>query len=221
MKNVILALAKGLATLSEIGSELAIGRLASANPVIRNREELGLLLNILNLRGKGVEIGVCKATFSVEVLSKWGGERYFAIDPWREFPKETYIDLANRPQVEQEYTFRIAKDRLAEFGERVEIIRATSVEAAPSFADETLDFVYIDGQHHYEAVSEDIALWYPKVKPGGLLCGHDYLDGFVDNAVFGVRRAVDEFVTREGLSLVVSLEKDFPSWFVVKPGGRS
>lgn len=221
MKKLILAFAKKIATLDEICSELSIGRLSSIKPVIRRREELGILLNILNLRGSGVEIGVCKASFSFEVLSRWGGERYFAVDPWREFPKDAYIDLANRPQAEQEQTFEVAKRRLKEFGNRVEIIRSTSAEAAPGFADETLDFAYIDGQHHYEAVAEDIALWYPKVKPGGLLCGHDYLDGFVDNAAFGVKKAVDEFVFRQGLDLLVSLERDFPSWFVFKPDRRT
>jgi SAM-dependent methyltransferase len=220
MNKLIAILQKALRNLAEIPAELRVQRLSQPIPVIRNREELGTLLNLRNLRGKGAEIGVCKATFSREVLLRWGGTSYFAIDPWKEYPKDQYVDLANRSQAEQDKTYDLARGRLAEFGSIVEILRMTSAEAAARFGDESLDFVYVDGQHHYEAVVEDLSLWYPKVRPGGLLCGHDYLDGFVDNAVFGVKRAVDEFAHASGLPLIVSQEKMFPSWFLFKPTSK-
>jgi predicted O-methyltransferase YrrM len=53
-------------------------------------------------------------------------------------------------------------------------LRLPSVEAAKTFADKSLDFVFIDGDHAYESVCADIDAWLPKVKPGGLLAGHDY-----------------------------------------------
>lgn len=84
-------------------------------------------------------------------------------------------------------------------------------------ADASLDFVYIDAQHHYEAVREDLALWYPKLRVGGLFAGHDYLDGEVDGDRFGVKRAVDEFAGEKGLRIGVTLERDYPSWFCRKP----
>lgn len=45
---------------------------------------------------------------------------------------------------------------------------------APTFADDTFDVIFIDGDHAYPAVVDDIRLWTPKLKPGGLLCGHDF-----------------------------------------------
>jgi beta-1,4-mannosyl-glycoprotein beta-1,4-N-acetylglucosaminyltransferase len=52
--------------------------------------------------------------------------------------------------------------------------RMTSVEAAKTYDDNSLDFVFIDADHSYESVKEDIIAWYPKIKPGGIISGHDY-----------------------------------------------
>ena len=49
-----------------------------------------------------------------------------------------------------------------------------SIEAAKQYEDETFDFVYIDASHHYDFVKSDILAWYPKVKKGGYIGGHDY-----------------------------------------------
>ena len=65
--------------------------------------------------------------------------------------------------------------------------RMTSLEAAATYEDESLDAVYIDAAHDYESVKADIAAWGPKIKPNGILAGHDYRNGFP-----GVDRAVDE-----------------------------
>ena len=73
--------------------------------------------------------------------------------------------------------YRETAVKLAPYGDRSIIIRAKSGEAVELFKDGQLDFVYLDAQHHYEAIKEDIALWWPKVRWGGLLAGHDYLDG--------------------------------------------
>jgi hypothetical protein len=59
-------------------------------------------------------------------------------------------------------------------GDRVRLIVAGSVEAAALFAPASLDFVFIDGDHAKDAVTADIFAWFPKLKPGGLLAGHDY-----------------------------------------------
>lgn len=59
-----------------------------------------------------------------------------------------------------------------------------------------VDFVFIDGNHAYEYVKNDILNYWPKVKTGGFLGGHDYIDGHKE-----VRRAVDEFVEDQNLTL--------------------
>jgi predicted O-methyltransferase YrrM len=78
----------------------------------------------------------------------------------------------------------------ANMGERkYKSIKATSKAASKKFADESLDVVFIDLTHTYEAVKEDIALWLPKVKKGGYLAGDDYHENWP-----GVIQAVDELL---------------------------
>lgn len=72
-------------------------------------------------------------------------------------------------------------------------ITCPSVKAARFFADKSLDFVFIDADHTYKAVTEDIKAWLPKVKPGGLLAGHDYQPA----EKYGVNKAVRDYFKRD------------------------
>jgi hypothetical protein len=53
-----------------------------------------------------------------------------------------------------------------------------SQDVAHQFLDESLAFVYIDGNHYFEGVSQDIQLYWPKVMPGGIIAGHDFTDSY-------------------------------------------
>lgn len=68
------------------------------------------------------------------------------------------------------------------------LILAPSTRAASFFRDESLDFVFVDAAHDFESVSRDLAAWYPKVRVGGRIAGHDYNMGWAD-----VLRGVDTF----------------------------
>lgn len=96
---------------------------------------------------------------------------------------------------------------------RSHVIHAPSVDAAMRFPDGSLDFVFIDANHSYAAVKEDIAVWLPKLRAGALLAGHDY--GNPDYA-FGaeVKRAVDEAVAEHGWTLDFGKQT---TWFVRLP----
>lgn len=72
------------------------------------------------------------------------------------------------------------------YADRARLIEGDSVESAAQVEDGSLDFVFIDADHSYDAVRRDIEAWRPKVKPGGWLGGHDYNQKFP-----GVIRAVD------------------------------
>jgi hypothetical protein len=183
---------------------------------VPGRGELPHILNARGLLAQGAEIGVLRGQFAEILLDAWRGQKLYCVDPWREFPREEYQDRKNVPQAEQDRLFAQTIERLRRFGPRAEILRRTSREAAPLFSDGQLDFVFIDAQHHYEAIREDIALWRPKIRRGGILAGHDYLDGTIDGCRYGVRRAVREFASETRLRVVVSRrEPRFPSWFVV------
>ena len=179
---------------------------------IRMRSELPSLLCAHGLTGEGAEIGVQEGVFSACLLSGWSG-RLYSIDAWQAFPADTYEDVSNVNQARQNQRHEAACQRLAAFGDRSIVLRLTSTQAAERFQEGQLDFVYLDARHDYEAVAEDIRLWRPKIHEGGFLMGHDYIDGTLPEGVFGVKRAVDDFVRREGLRLAVTRER-WPSWCV-------
>jgi hypothetical protein len=183
-------------------------------PWIRKRGEIPFVLNALGLNGEGAEIGVQFGHFSAELLAHWRCRRFYAIDPWQEFDHSVYVDRSNRDQAAQDRFFLEAMDRLTAFEARCVVIKTTSAAAAPAFRAGQLDFVYIDAQHHYEAVCEDLALWRPKVRAGGILAGHDYQDGDTGTERFGVRSAVDELARREGRRVIVTRERQSPSWLL-------
>ncbi len=110
-------------------------------------------------------------------------------------------------------------DRGRDFWPFLKIIRKHSVEAAKDVEDGSLDFVFIDADHTFEAVTADIAAWWPKVRVGGTLAGHDFVERTMDNGVsYGVIRAVCDFAERLGLQGPIhhTAGEKFPSWFVTK-----
>jgi len=127
------------------------------------------------LKGVGVEIGTWQGGFSEGVLDLPLVNKLYCIDPYKHFNNNEYPDGMNSlSQHDFNELFHTVSSRLtAKFGNRVEFIRKLSTEAASHFHDESLDFVYIDGNHDYKYVLSDLSTWYPKVKPGGFVCGDD------------------------------------------------
>jgi hypothetical protein len=86
--------------------------------------------------------------------------------------------------------------------EKVKIVEKSSLEAAKDFPDESFDFVYIDADHSYKAVKEDIQAWLPKVKADGILAGHDYaVPPERDRETFNVIDAVNDSFSKEVLHI--------------------
>ena len=118
----------------------------------------------------GVEIGVDKGEYT-EILAK-SGLQIHGIDSWKIY--KDYGDLDY--QVKLDSLYEQAKRTLAPYS-NCAIIRKTSMEAVGDFEDESLDFVYIDGNHHFKYVAEDVYEWSRKVRKGGVISGHDYMYG--------------------------------------------
>jgi hypothetical protein len=95
--------------------------------------------------------------------------------------------------------------------------RKLSEEAVGAFPNDSLDFVYIDANHEFNAVLQDIRGWFPKVRPGGVLAGHDFLDGDLPEGSFGVKSAVSTFESEAGVRAHSTSERAWPSWYIVKP----
>lgn len=217
--------------------ERAWGIIFKIEPKILNvRNNFGFFLNYHNLTNIGVEIGTFKGEFANTILSTWNG-KLFMIDPWRELGDE-YIDDSNHRNHITAYQETITS--ISGFEDRSFMLRGLSNQLVNLFDDDSLDFVYIDGNHAYEYVKEDIRLWYPKVKKGGILSGHDYnlfngtQKGWYEDTifaedginkhiwrdgkyygVFGVNPAVDEFCLKNNYELNHTKEWD-STWFIFK-----
>lgn len=194
---------------------------ATSLAAIPARDELPAVLNRRGLLGVGVEIGVKQGKFSELLLERWRGARLVSVDPWLSVAWEEYVDRSNVSQDEFDENMEITRRRLHRFGARSEILRKTSVEGAATFEDASLDFVYIDARHDYASVLEDLEAWFGKVRPGGIIAGHDYVDGDLPQGDFGVKSAVDEFFGARGLAVHStdgpSAVEMFPSWIVEVP----
>jgi Methyltransferase domain len=188
---------------------------------VPSRDELPALLNARGLRGRGAEIGVKQGKYSDELLSNWDGEELVSIDPWLSADPEEYVDRSNVSQQEFERYYEQTRERLSPYGSRSTIWRMTSVEAAATAPDHSFDFVYIDARHDYESVKEDLEAWCDKVRPGGILAGHDYVDGDLPQGEFYVKSAVDEFFGERGIHVHAtegpSAVEMFPTWIVEVP----
>lgn len=115
----------------------------------------------------GAEIGVYKGEFSEEFAK--AGLKLFAIDPWKEY--KGYGVTRNQDKLDSQY--EQTKKVLAPYPNST-IIRKTSMEAVEDFEDESLDFVYIDGNHEFRYIAEDLHEWTKKVKKGGIVSGDDF-----------------------------------------------
>jgi len=187
-------------------------------------------------RGKGVEIGVFKGDFSKDILNNWEGTLYL-VDIWKPVQGD-YYDYTNN--INHPNTIQETINNVEVFGDRAVMIRASSKIASDMFQDESLDFIYIDANHSYDFIVEDINLWFPKLKKGGIFSGHDYIlmdwyndPNFLENkkdkyiyinsvdrepfyaGVFGVNPAVDEFCEKMGYK-VNHTDEWFSTWWIIK-----
>ncbi|MGE4552464.1 MAG: class I SAM-dependent methyltransferase [Desulfovibrionaceae bacterium] len=119
----------------------------------------------------------------------------YAVDTWMGSSEHQKFDFIQDDAMYEMFLDNIRKNLAHLF---VRPVRAPSLEAAGQFRDGGLDVVFIDGDHSYTCCLEDLEAWYPKVKPGGLVLGHDYWPQ-TNN---GVCRAAREFAGRHGVTLL-------------------
>lgn len=138
-------------------------------------------------RDVGVEVGVECGLYS-EVLLQ-AGLAVYSVDAW-----QAYGDYRKGrvTQAKADRCYAETLDRLARYP-RSRVIRQFSVDAARAFADQSLDWVYLDGAHDFASVRQDIAAWLPKIRLGGVMAGHDYVHIPRDCDVVEVKQAVDAY----------------------------
>ena len=170
----------------------------------------------------GAEVGVLRAMLAEHLLLNLRTIRkYYMVDRWAPVkPNSSYIRSLDkvptffRTQEQADAVLRVAIDRTNRCAGKRIILKGGSVAMAKVVPDHSLHFVYIDAEHTYPAVCTDLKVWWPKIMPGGLLCGHDYDNPIGYQGLWGVKQAVDEFVAALDLQLEL---RGRIEWFVAKP----
>jgi|GEM_PF-627822 Predicted O-methyltransferase len=167
-------------------------------PLVRTRAALARLVP---RGGVAAELGVAQGYFSDELLRERPDFSLYSVDRW----------AGDRGHDDEQ--FNAAKALLARHGARSVVVKKTFDEALADFAPESLDLVYIDGYAHTGQDSGNtLRRWWSRVKPGGVFAGHDYHPKWGPTI-----DAVDAFCRERGLSFRLTIEDEFPSWYVQKP----
>ena len=148
---------------------------------------------------KGAELGVARAGNSKSILKELNIEKLYLIDVWENY-KGTDGIWSNIDENHKYVLSILGNDK------RVEIIKNFSNIAIKDIKDNSLDFVYVDANHKYNYAYEDIKLWFPKVKEGGIIGGHDV-------CIPDVLKAVKDFCSEKNIKFTTEI----PDWYFIKP----
>lgn len=165
--------------------------------VIKNRETF---LSLMPKNGVVAEVGVWRGDFAKKILDFTNPKELHLVDPWQWLGQwKDGID-PNFQHPDELYAEVLKKFPVSNF-KNVSVVRASSETASKNFKDEYFDWVYIDADHRYEKIKEDLHFWWPKIKEGGLLCGHDLTSLYLEKEITeyekeknGVPRALIEFL---------------------------
>lgn len=200
--------------------------------VLTSREEL---LRHFPKGGAGAEIGVAEGTYSAAILERAAPRELHLIDPWSHLEGGadplgageilTAVEEARArgerfdpppPSSEGDRLYAQVAARF-EGDPRVRLHRQYSYKAAAAIADGSLDFVYLDGNHQYEFVLKDLQDFAAKLKPGGLLFGHDFFeDDFARQENYGVIDAVGAFVKRSDFCFLMLTWEPFSTFCLAR-----
>ena len=178
--------------------------------VLTHRDALAYWLNDNQLVGEGAEIGSAQGQFAAKIMSVWKGKKLYMVDPWNVQTTQEYPEKHNHIDFDHWYSCCQA---MAENDNRIQLMKMMSVEAVSRIRNMSLDWVYIDANHAYGHVLEDLDLWYPKVKVGGLFGGHDFYTNTKDGNWCEVDSAVERWTRERNITFTVT---PCTSWWSIK-----
>lgn len=183
------------------------------------RNNLAQLFNHLDYR-VGVEVGTEYGLYAETICKAAPRLKLYSVDPYRAY--KGYRE--HRSQNKLNGIYEQASERLRRYNH--EFIREPSIKAAESFADGSLDFVFIDANHSLVHVVQDLVAWVPKVRREGIVSGHDFIrrvnTGYAMHVVQAVHAYTDSYGIKDwyvlGRKAIIEGEvRDKPrSWFFVK-----
>lgn len=186
--------------------------------LIDGRNDLGNYLNTLGLHGTGVEVGTHLGEYAEKILEQWTAGFLICVDPYENAPDYTeqekflWGETADRQDHRQAAEQRL--ERFINIG-RCCIETTTSEKACLQFKDNTLDFVYLDGNHREPYITQDIRNWFLRLKPGGLLLGHDFImsnETPGENWYVDIQPAILDMAFDHSLDLYLIPENDTLPW---------
>lgn len=152
------------------------------------------------------ECGVAEGNFTQYILQAWNPSFHYLVDYWGTL--QTTGDGAFN-QLWHNMNYHTTLWKIHHYEHKTKVLRGVTWQMSQKVADESLDIVYLDAGHSYDAVKQDLEAWYPKVKPGGVIAGHDFV-----NPAYGVLQAVNEFTAKRALKVnVIPEDKDEDAGF--------
>jgi hypothetical protein len=168
----------------------------------------------------GAEVGVFRARNAREMFRRIPGLKLYGIEAFADQPTSTRHKTEPRYERNKRAMESRMKDR------NFTLIEKFSEEAVQDIPYDSLDFVYIDGDHSYDYVMLDIILWTRRVRPGGIVSGHDYISpgDYRHKFDINVKEAVDDYTKLHKISPLYLTDKTVginksdkcPSWWFVK-----
>lgn len=196
------------------GDDAVVARIGTL--ILPQRRDV--LLRYLPARARVAEIGVAQGHFSKRIVQSCEPSYLALIDAWDEQSGAVYVDDTNNVGSDfQARRYRAVKTRFERRGATTrEVIRGYSTSVANRFENGSLDWVYVDANHGFEACLDDLTVWADKVKDDGFLCGHDFAHHANARDRFGVVEAVFAFIDRSGFHLLAVTNEQFPTFVLAK-----
>lgn len=155
------------------------------------------------------EVGVWKGKLSVHLLREFPNMHLFCIDLWEDCGGHAFKDYDKQYM---EDIHRRFKKATKDYTDRITEIQLPSIEAYKTIRPESLSLVFVDALHDFKSVSEDIEAWESRVKPGGIVSGHDYYGKW--DKTSEVKKAVDEHAKKHGVE--IKTKRSLDTWWFRK-----
>jgi predicted O-methyltransferase YrrM len=167
--------------------------------------------------GTLVEIGSLMGLSSIVLVngllaSQNRDAHLFCVDTWKGSPQHQELAVVREGRLHATFLANIQRAGVSDL---ITPISVDSVEAAGKFADQSIDLIFVDGDHSFEGCYADLAAWFPRVKATGVILGHDCIPSS------GVHRAVERFARERSLTYSISEPPTthYMFEFSLQPGG--
>ena len=190
---------------------------------IKKREDFPILIKQMGYK-KLCEVGV-NAGYFLAHLATTIPEHLVGVDVWDKYDIEAYEQFPSYYNIYPHENNKKSREAIQSWASKinfnVEIVVDFSVRAAKQFKDGYFDFVYIDADHSYDGVTADLEAWYPKVRKGGMLAGHDYKNWErEDPALRGHTNLLFSFRTRDAIDNFVKKNNKHDDFYTTGETGQ-